>query len=112
MRERGRSEGEEEEEDKAVKAIVGERVRKGGCEIIRKSRRRRRKGEETVESESEAGRRLLMTRNDVVKQREETEGWRWRCEFDRRGESREKMAHSGSDGEMESVRKQQQQHLH
>lgn len=48
-----------------------------------------------------------MTKEDVVEQEEETEGWRWRSEVDGGGESREKMAHGGSGGETESVRRQQ-----
>lgn len=49
---------------------------------------------------------------EVEKQNEETEGLRRTREFDRGGKSREKMAHRGSDGEMESVRTTRKQHLY
>lgn len=48
-----------------------------------------------------------MVRKQRMVRAEATEGRKLRCEFDRGGESREKMAQRGSDGEMESVRKQQ-----
>lgn len=67
-----------------------------------------------MDGESEAGCKSVMAKKttEVEKQNEEMEGLRWTREFDRGGKSREKMAHRGSDGEMESVRTTRKQHLY
>lgn len=67
-----------------------------------------------MDGQNEAGCQLATAKKttEVVKQNEETEGLRRTREFDRGGKSREKMAHRGSDGEMESVRTTRKQHLY